>query len=211
MHGGPIVAVLGAVDNVVGFFIAMLIGILIDAALILVLVGWSQRSRSESPKVAEAGATGAPAATSLISPTTVSLDSAADTTRDEVIRELVAQAATEGRVNDPEALISAALAREEQHSTGVGYGVAIPHARSSAIAVPTLAFARLPQPGVQWADNEDPTDLAFLIAVPEASGKQHLKLLSQLARHLMKDDFRAQLRTAATSEEVVKLIDGVVS
>lgn len=211
MHGGPIVAVLGAVDNVAGFFIAMLIGILIDAALILVLVGWSQRSRSESPKVAEAGATGAPAATSLISPTTVSLDSAAATTRDEVIRELVAQAATEGRVNDPEALISAALAREEQHSTGVGYGVAIPHARSSAVAVPTLAFARLPQPGVQWADNEDPTDLAFLIAVPEASGKQHLKLLSQLARHLMKDDFRAQLRTAATSEEVVKLIDGVVS
>lgn len=209
MHGGPIVAVLGAVDNVVGFFIALLIGVAVDAALILALVGWSQRSRTQAPQAAEAA--DAPVATSLISPATVSLDTAAGTTRDEVIRELVAQAAGEGRVNDPEKLVHAALAREKQHSTGVGYGVAIPHARSSAVAVPTLPFARLPQPGVRWADDEDPTDLALLIAVPEDSGKQHLKLLSQLARHLMKDDLRAQLRTAATSEEVVKLIDGVVS
>ena len=83
--------------------------------------------------------------------------------------------------------------------------MAIPHARTSGVNVPTLAFARLPE-GITWADGEDPTTMVFLIAVPEDAGKQHLKLLSKLARAIMKDDFRARLQSATSKEEAVEII-----
>ena len=74
-----------------------------------------------------------------------------------------------------------------------------------------MAFARLPKPGIQWAEGEEATDLVFLIAVPEGSGNQHLKILSKLARRLMKEDFRAQLRAAGTREEVIDLVGDAVA
>ena len=72
------------------------------------------------------------------------------------------------------------LARAEQQFTGVHHRVASPHARSSAVTQPTLAFARLREPGVVWAEGEEPSRLIFLIPVPEDAGKAHLKLLSKL-------------------------------
>ena len=109
------------------------------------------------------------------------------------------------RLSDPSGVTKAALERESKHSTGVGHGVAIPHARTSGVNVPTLAFARLPK-GITWADGEDLTTMVFLIAVPEDAGKQHLKLLSKLARAIMQDDFRARLQSATSKEEAVDII-----
>ncbi|WJY89166.1 fructose-specific PTS transporter subunit EIIC [Corynebacterium confusum] len=247
MHGGPIVALLGAVDNVVGFFIAMAAGVAATTILILVLVGITQK---RNPATEEAQSTDADAATTdatsaqpgtettgaavpagaagaataatsttatattpstLIDPSVVLLEPEAASNRDDVIRELVAAAAASGRITDAEAVVDAAVAREAKHSTSVGNAVAIPHARVAGVAAPTLAFARLNEPGIPWAADEDPSRLVFLIAVPDDAGKQHLKLLSKLARSLMKQDFRDKLYAAADRRAVVALVEEAVA
>lgn len=214
MHGGPIVAVLGAVDNIVGFFIALLFGVVVCASVMLLLIGLTQHGKAQSKAasqddqdaagiakedVSEASAQDQP----LLSAETVSLDHDLGDDRDEIINSLVTLVSP--RLSDPSGVTKAALERESKHSTGVGHGVAIPHARTSGVNVPTLAFARLPE-GITWADGEDPTTMVFLIAVPEDAGKQHLKLLSKLARAIMKDDFRARLQSATSKEEAVEII-----
>lgn len=209
MHGGPIVALLGAVDNVGGFIIGLAAGILVDAALILLLVGITAKKGAAASEATPAE--GASDSDALLLLDTVALETTRGTNREDIIRELVASIAAAGRTSDAEALVDAALAREEQHSTGVGNGVAIPHARTAGVTRPTLAFARLPKPGIQWAEGEEATDLVFLIAVPEGSGNQHLKILSKLARRLMKEEFRAQLRDANTREEVIDLVGDAVA
>ena len=208
MHGGPIVAIFGAVDNVFGFFIAMAAGIAVNALLIIVLVGISNKKSDDNdhtPEVREES----PTASGLIAEDIVLLD-AEFQSRDEAITALVNAAADSGRISKADDVVAAALAREEQHSTGVDHQVAIPHARSSAVTQPTLAFARLREPGVVWADGEEPSRLIFLIAVPDNAGKAHLKLLSKLARNVMKEDFRNALYAAQTPSDAVSTINGVV-
>ena len=208
MHGGPIVAIFGAVDNVFGFFIAMAAGIAVNALLIIVLVGISNKKsddNDQTPEVREES----PTASGLIAEDIVLLD-AEFQSRDEAITALVNAAADSGRISKADDVVAAALAREEQHSTGVDHQVAIPHARSSAVTQPTLAFARLREPGVVWADGEEPSRLIFLIAVPDNAGKAHLKLLSKLARNVMKEDFRNALYAAQTPAAAVSTINGVV-
>ncbi|TXS62650.1 PTS mannose transporter subunit IIABC [Corynebacterium sp. LK14] len=209
MHGGPIVALLGAVDNVGGFIIGLAAGILVDAALILLLVGITAKKGAAASEATPAE--GASDSDALLLPDTVALETTRGTNREDIIRELVASIAAAGRTSDAEALVDAALAREEQHSTGVGNGVAIPHARTAGVTRPTLAFARLPKPGIKWAEGEEATDLVFLIAVPEGSGNQHLKILSKLARRLMKEEFRARLRDTSTREEVIDLVGDAIA
>ncbi|WP_244080245.1 fructose-specific PTS transporter subunit EIIC [Corynebacterium striatum] len=209
MHGGPIVALLGAVDNVGGFIIGLAAGILVDAALILLLVGITAKKGAAASEATPAE--GASDSDALLLPDTVALETTRGTNREDIIRELVASIAAAGRTSDAEALVDAALAREEQHSTGVGNGVAIPHAHTAGVTRPTLAFARLPKPGIKWAEGEEATDLVFLIAVPEGSGNQHLKILSKLARRLMKEEFRARLRDASTREEVIDLVGDAIA
>ncbi|OFO21574.1 PTS mannose transporter subunit IIABC [Corynebacterium sp. HMSC056F09] len=218
MHGGPIVAVLGAVDNVVGFFIALLIGVVVCASVMLLLIGLTQNRKAQSKNessgergeagIAKEDVSEAPVQEEpLLSADTVSLDQDLGTNRKETIDSLVQLVSP--RLSDPSAVITTALEREAKHSTGVGHGVAIPHARSAGVTVPTLAFARLPE-GITWAEGEEPTTLVFLIAVPEDAGKQHLKLLSKLARAIMKDDFRTRLQSAASKDEAVDIISSAL-
>lgn len=204
MHGGPIVAVLGAVDHVAWFFLSMLSGIAVCAALMLLLIRLTQRS-PESDADAKA-----PAALPLLSTSAISLDEPLGCDSAAVIRSLVSLAAADGRMSDATAVADAALAREAQHSTGVGHGVAIPHARCAGVTVPTLAFARLPKGGITWGAGEEPTTLAFLIAVPDNAGKEHLKLLSTLARAIMRQDFRAQLHEANSRDAAEKIVSSVL-
>ena len=204
MHGGPIVAVLGAVDHVAWFFLSLLCGVAVCAALMLLLIRLTQRS----PQADEA--TESPAVLPLLDASTISLDKPLGQDSEAVIKSLVSLAAADGRINDAAVVTDAALVRESQHSTGVGHGVAIPHARSAGVTTPTLAFARLPEAGITWGSGEEPTTLAFLIAVPDDAGKQHLKLLSTLARAIMKEDFRAQLHEASSREEAEGIISSVL-
>ena len=204
MHGGPIVAVLGAVDQVAWFFVSMLCGVAVCAALMLLLIRLTQRSPETEENTEE------PTVLPLLGTSTISLDEPLGNDSEAVIKSLVSLAAADGRISDAAAVADAALARESQHSTGVGHGVAIPHARSAGVTTPTLAFARLPEGGITWGTGEGPTSLAFLIAVPDDAGKQHLKLLSTLARAIMKEDFRAQLHAASSREEAEEVIASVL-
>ncbi|MER0105562.1 fructose-specific PTS transporter subunit EIIC [Corynebacterium sp. KPL2895] len=204
MHGGPIVAVLGAVDQVAWFFLSMLCGVAVCAALMLLLIRLTQRSPETEENTEE------PTVLPLLGTSTISLDEPLGNDSEAVIKSLVSLAAADGRISDAAAVADAALHRESQHSTGVGHGVAIPHARSAGVTTPTLAFARLPEGGITWGTGEGPTSLAFLIAVPDDAGKQHLKLLSTLARAIMKEDFRAQLHAASSREEAEEVIASVL-
>lgn len=155
---------------------------------------------------------GEPDAPHLIDETLVVLDDNAPSgDRENVIRGLIDHAVTAGRITDGEAVIQAALAREEQSTTAVGNEVAIPHARVAGVATPTVLFARIPGDGVDW-NSPDNTTVRFvlLIAVPEGANKKHMKILAQLARALMRDNFRTRLREATTRAEIVDAVQEAV-
>lgn len=138
---------------------------------------------------------------------TLDADLGADST--EVIAALARRLADTGRATDPAAVRDAALARESQSATGLPGGIAIPHCRNAAITTPSLVFARL-APKVAFGAPDGPADLVFLIAAPEGAGAEHMKLLSSLARALVKPEFLIALRSAATPDEIVTLVDGVI-
>src|SRR6476620_9595229 len=140
----------------------------------------------------------------------VLLDVDAGADKQSVIGRLVGSLADAGRTADAEGLIAAAMAREEQSATGLPGGIAIPHCRSPHVETASIGFARL-QPAVDFGAPDGPADLAFLIAAPEGGGAEHMKLLSSLARALVRKDFVASLRDAKTADEVVGLVDEVLN
>ncbi|MGN7778902.1 PTS fructose transporter subunit IIABC [Mycolicibacterium sp. 22603] len=148
--------------------------------------------------------------TPVITTDLVLLDTDAGTDKEAVIGRLAGLLAGAGRTSDTDGLIAAALAREAQSATGLPGGIAIPHCRSPHVDTPTIGFARL-SPAVDFGAPDGPADLVFLIAAPESGGSDHLKLLSSLARALVRKDFVEQLRAAPTAGELVALVDGVVN
>src|SRR3954447_26571779 len=138
------------------------------------------------------------------------LDVDAGADKQSVIGRLVGSLADAGRTADAEGLIAAAMAREDQSATGLPGGIAIPHCRSPHVETASIGFARL-QPAVDFGAPDGPADLAFLIAAPEGGGAEHMKLLSSLARALVRKDFVASLREAKTGDEVVGLVDEVLN
>ncbi len=146
----------------------------------------------------------------IINTDLVLLDVDAGGDKQTVISRLVNRLADAGRTHDSDGLITAAMAREEQSATGLPGGIAIPHCRSPYVDTASIGFARL-NPAVDFGAPDGPADLAFLIAAPEAGGAEHMKLLSSLARALVRKDFVESLRNATTPAEVVELVDGVVN
>ncbi|MEY9950887.1 fructose-specific PTS transporter subunit EIIC [Leifsonia sp. EB34] len=144
-----------------------------------------------------------------ITPALVSLDNHAAGDKSDVIRALAARVVAEGRATDADALYADAWAREQKDETGLPGGIAIPHAKSPSVTVPTLAFARL-EPGVDFGAPDGPADLVFLIAAPADAAEAHLAVLSKLARSLMTEEFTAGLRAAKTPEDVVALVDEAI-
>ena len=140
----------------------------------------------------------------------VLLDTDVEGDKQAAIAKLVGALANAGRTSDPDGLIGAAMAREEQSATGLPGGIAIPHCRSPYVDTPTIGFARL-SPKVDFGAPDGPADLAFLIAAPESGGQDHMKLLTALARALVRKDFVESLRNAGSADEVVELVDGVVN
>ena len=148
--------------------------------------------------------------TKIINPSLVRLDADLGSTPDEVISGLAAVVTDAGRSTSVDELAAAAHAREAKSHTGVPGGVAIPHCRCAAVTEPTLGFARLKDP-VDFGAPDGPADLTFLIAAPEGGGREHLKILSTLARALVNKEFVASLRAAGSDEEVVALITEVLN
>lgn len=147
---------------------------------------------------------------SIIAPELVALDVSAGTDKNEVIAYLAARITDAGRSTSVDGLVEAALAREAQSATGLPGGIAIPHCRAGAVTAASLGFARL-DPKVDFGAPDGGADLVFLIAAPESGGSQHMKLLSALARALVRPEFTASLRAAATPEEVVALVEDVIT
>jgi PTS system fructose-specific IIC component len=146
----------------------------------------------------------------MITPDLVRLDVSLGSDKHDVIRALAAQVAEAGRTGNTDGLATDALAREGTSSTGLPGGIAIPHCRTEHVDVPTLAFARL-SPATDFGAKDGPADLAFLIAAPAGGDATHLKLLTQLARALVKRSFTDSLRSAETPEEVVTLVSDVIN
>jgi PTS system fructose-specific IIC component len=147
---------------------------------------------------------------SIISTDLVLLDVDAGGDKEAVIGRLVNRLADAGRASDSEGLLAAAMAREGQSATGLPGGIAIPHCRSSHVDTASIGFARL-NPPVDFGAPDGPADLAFLIAAPEAGGTEHMKLLSSLARALVRKEFVELLRNASTPSDVVGLVESVLN
>ena len=145
----------------------------------------------------------------LITPELVLLDQNLGETKFDVISKLAHAVVNASRATDYDQLYAAAEARESKTDTGIPGGIAIPHCRSAAVTEPTLAMAR-PKPGVSFGAKDGAADLIFFIAAPDGADQEHLKLLSTLARSLMKKSFTASLREAQTPEEIVDLVNDVL-
>ena len=142
----------------------------------------------------------------LLAPESICLNGAA-TDKKDVLNQMVDLMAKSGKVSDKENYLAAVFAREEEGTTGVGDGIAIPHGRCTGVNKPGLAAMVLPQ-GVEYeALDDEPVNLIFLIAAPEGAGNVHITILSKLSMMLMDDTFTESLRKAKSVEEFLNIID----
>ena len=122
----------------------------------------------------------------------------------EVLGELLAGA---DPALSPEAVFERLLERERLGSTGLGHGVALPHARMKEVTEAIGAFAQL-RKGVGFdAIDNGPVDLAFALLVPESANEVHLQLLSQLASMFSDEKLRHKLRAANSAEQILALLE----
>lgn len=128
-------------------------------------------------------------------------------TKAEAIDKMVELMVRTGNISDPETYKKGVLAREEEGTTGVGEGIAIPHAKTDAVIRPGLAAMVVPE-GVDYdAMDGEPVNLIFLIAAPNTEDNVHLEVLSRLSMLLMNEEFTTALKAAKTPEEFLKIID----
>lgn len=127
--------------------------------------------------------------------------------KQEALDQMVELMAKSGKLTDKEAYRAQVYAREEESTTGVGDGIAIPHGKCDGVARPGLA-AMVVKDGVDFAAADDePVSLIFLIAAPNTEDNVHLDVLSKLSVLLMNDDFTAKLRNAGTVDEFLQIVD----
>lgn len=122
------------------------------------------------------------------------------------IKELVDHMVTNKFVDDGEKFRNALAKRENLESTGIGDGIAIPHARTNAVRDLILAFARSPE-GVDFSSIDGkPSHLIFLIASPDSKKSEYILALAKISRLLRKKPVREQLRNANNPDEILNII-----
>lgn len=125
----------------------------------------------------------------------------------EVIDELVSKLDEAGRLQDKEQYKQAILTRESQSTTGIGEGIAIPHAKTAAVKTPAIAFGR----SIKGVDYESldgqPSHLFFMIAASEGANNAHLETLSRLSSLLMDVGFREKIMQVQTPDELIDVIN----
>jgi PTS system fructose-specific IIC component len=226
-HGGPIVAVLGAVDNVVIFFVAVIVGSIVTAIVVNVLKkDMSKIKKPEVEQIKEVSATKEmpqvqqetqveskqiviQKLTEIINLELIETDLTGET-RDEIIDEMIGKLNRVGALHSEEEFKQAIMNREQEGTTGIGMNIAIPHGKSDAVKKPSVVFG-IKQSGVDWK-SLDGTEakLIFMIAVPkESEGNEHLKILQMLSRKLMDDSYKERLLSVQTKEEAYKLLDEI--
>lgn len=127
-------------------------------------------------------------------------------TKQEIIDEMVEILYQGGKLNDKEEYKKAILAREAQSSTGLEEGIAIPHAKTSAVKIPSIAFG-LSKNGVDYESLDgEPSKLFFMIAAPANASDTHIEILSKLTTMLLDDEIREKLLEVKTKQEVIDIL-----
>ena len=224
-HGGPIVAVLGGIDQILCFFIAVIIGSIVTMSVVLIL-------RRQTPSLAvdtnniEMGMDQSENEIETEKNSVSTMDNQAleeqsvfseqvihiskqTLSRDEAIDQLIENLNEQGYITDQSQLKSDVLKREMESTTAIGMNVAIPHAKSDAVKAPIVAVMNNKQ-GVKW-ESLDGTlpQLIFLITVPSDSSDTHLKLLQRLSRTLMDDETRQNLINATNSKQIYNILKDI--
>ncbi|EUJ26585.1 PTS sugar transporter subunit IIA, partial [Listeria grayi] len=144
--------------------------------------------------------------TELLSKETMILSLQA-TTKEAVIDELISSLERNGKINDPKLFKEEIMKREAQSSTGIGEGIAMPHAKTKAVNVPTVVFAKSEQ-GIDYESLDgQPAELFFMIAATDGANETHLETLAALSRLLVNPDFVQALKNTKTPDEVIALFD----
>ncbi|HEL2308453.1 TPA: PTS sugar transporter subunit IIA [Streptococcus suis] len=129
------------------------------------------------------------------------------TRKEAVIDEMIASLVDKGYVTDFDVFKTGIMNREAQTTTGLGDGIAMPHAKNAAVKEATVLFAKSNK-GVDYASLDgQPTDLFFMIAAPEGANDTHLAALAELSKYLMKPGFADKLRSVSSPEEVIAVFD----
>mgnify|MGYP005904331815 FL=1 len=127
-------------------------------------------------------------------------------TKQEIIDEMVEILYQGGKLNDKEEYKKAILAREAQSSTGLEEGIAIPHTKTSAVKIPSIAFG-LSKNGVDYESLDgEPSKLFFMIAAPANASDTHIEILSKLTTMLLDDEIREKLLEVKTKQEVIDIL-----
>ncbi|KAA0755592.1 PTS mannose transporter subunit IIABC [Bacillus sp. BF2-3] len=229
-HGGPIVAVLGAVDNVFMFFVAVIVGSIVTAVVVNVLKkDVSKLEKQENEQIKEVSATievqqleqetqargeqvdkvEIKKLTDITSLELIETDLKGET-RDDIIDEMIKKLKHVGALHSVTEFKQAIMNREQESTTGIGINIAIPHGKSAAVRKPSVVFG-IKQSGIDWK-SLDGTEakLIFMIAVPKGNeGNEHLKILQMLSRKLMDDSYRERLLSVQTKAEAYKLLDEI--
>lgn len=144
--------------------------------------------------------------TDLLKPCSVELNGTASS-KEEVICKMVDLMAEAGNISDKEAYRAGVFKREEEGTTGIGEGIAIPHAKTEAVKAPGLA-AMVLRDGVDYdALDGEPVHLIFLIAAPNTKDNVHLEVLSRLSMLLMDEGFKERLINAESVKEFLEYVD----
>ncbi|MGP4068899.1 PTS fructose transporter subunit IIABC [Halobacillus sp. B29] len=144
--------------------------------------------------------------TELLTKETILLNMTASS-KPEAIDELIGKLDKAGKLNDRDEFKQAIQAREDQSTTGIGEGIAIPHAKTGSVKDPAIAFGRS-QEGLDYESLDgQPTNLFFMIAASEGANNAHLETLSRLSSFLMDTNFRSKLEQAKTEDEVIEAIN----
>ncbi|GAB2324651.1 PTS sugar transporter subunit IIA [Alkalibacterium sp. m-11] len=127
--------------------------------------------------------------------------------KNDAILELSKKFLSNGVINDLDEYIKVVHKREAESTTGIGFGIGIPHGKSNVVNYTSLAFGRS-EKGIAY-DSLDgkPVHLLFLIGVPEDSNDDHLKILSKLSRKLMHEEIRENLMNAENTNEIYNILN----
>ena len=143
----------------------------------------------------------------LLNPKSIALDVSAPASKEAAIRLLADYMEKGGNLSDKEQYVKDVLAREESGTTGLGDGIATPHAKSDGVKAAGLAAMTIPD-GMDFAAMDgNPSRLFFMIAAPNGANDEHLAILSKLATMIMDPDFKEALIAAKSVEEFRRLID----
>lgn len=144
--------------------------------------------------------------TDLLSKESIELNGKASS-KEDVLNKMVALMEKRGNIKDAAGYKKAVFLREEEGTTGVGMGIAIPHGKCDAVSAPGLA-AMVVKDGVEYeALDGEPVDILFLIAAPDTKDNVHLEVLSKLSVLLMDEQFLADLKKASSKEEFLQIIE----